>query len=288
MIDLHTHTTASDGRCSPAELVARARTAGVTVLAVTDHDTVAGCAATEAACAEAGIEFVPGIEVTAVVDGLDVHVLGYFIDVTSDGLLTSLAAQRQHRIERFRLMVVRLASQGIVLDAEAVLQPALDDPSRSVGRPWLARALVDAGHVRDTGEAFDRWLATGRPGFVERTGADPRAVIEWIHEAGGLASLAHPGLLRRDDWIPRFAADGLDALEVYHTKHDAAVTARYLQLAQTLNLAVTGGSDYHADDAHGPGGPGSVSLPRDAFESLRECCLARRETAFMNAAGPGI
>jgi hypothetical protein len=287
VIDLHTHTTASDGRCGPTELVARARAAGVSVLSVTDHDTVAGCGEAEAACAKAGLEFVPGIEVTAVLEGLDVHVLGYFIDTASEMLLAALAVERQHRIDRFRVMAARLAEQGITIDAEAVLQPALDNPSRSVGRPWLARALVEGGHVHDTAEAFDRWLATGRPAFVPRAGAEPEAVFAWIHEAGGVASLAHPGLLRRDEWIPRFARGGLDAIEAYHPKHDAEATARYLERAQDLGLVVSGGSDYHADEQHGAG-PGCVVLPREAYDALQACCRARREAASTNAAGPGI
>jgi hypothetical protein len=269
VIDLHTHTTASDGRCSPAELVARAASAGVDVIAVTDHDTVAGCEPAAAACAGAGIEFVPGIEITAVLERIDVHVLGYFIDPHRPSLLSFLTSQRQSRMTRVRHMIHRLAEHGIVLDADAVLQPGVDDPSKAAGRPWIARALVAAGHVTDTNEAFAVWLARGRPAFVPRLGALPEQVIAQIHEAGGVASLAHPGLLARDAWIPAFAAAGLDALEAYHSKHDPATTDRYVRLAADLGLQVSGGSDYHADDSHGPGGPGSVSLPREHYERLR-------------------
>ena len=143
MIDLHTHTTASDGRCSPAELVARAAAAGIRVLAVTDHDTVAGCEAAEAASSAAGIEFVNGVEITAIRDGGDVHVLGYFIDRHSPSLLAFLATQRQRRIDRVRQVIERLASFDIQLDADLILQPGIDDPAKSVGRPWIARALVE-------------------------------------------------------------------------------------------------------------------------------------------------
>jgi predicted metal-dependent phosphoesterase TrpH len=268
VIDLHTHTTASDGRCSPAELVHRAADAGVTVLSITDHDTVAGCEAARRACHDARVEFIPGIEITAVVDGADVHVLGYFIDLHSAGLLGFIAEQRLRRIERARLMIDRLAAAGIVLDADAILQPALDDPSKAAGRPWIARALVAAGHVADTSEAFDRWLTRGRPAFVERLGVLPEEVFARIHVAGGVASLAHPALTARDDLIPQFAAAGLDALEAYHTKHDLAATTRYLALAAQLGLVVSGGSDYHGDDTHGAGAPGSVSLPRPEYERL--------------------
>ena len=269
MIDLHTHTTASDGKRAPADLVACAADAGVTVLSVTDHDTVAGCAAAAAAAAVRRIEFVPGIEITAIDGETDIHVLGYFVDVRSAALLDFLAEQRRRRLDRLRQMVGRLARHGIELDADAIVQPALDDPSKSAGRPWIARALVAGGHVATLDEAFDRWLERGAPAFVPREAAAPEEVVARIHEAGGVASLAHPGLLGRDEWIPAMAASGLDAIEAYYIEHDEAQTARYLQLALRLGLAVSGGSDYHADDAHGAIRPGSASLPREAYEALK-------------------
>jgi len=268
MIDLHTHTTASDGRCAPAELVARARAADVTVLSVTDHDTVAGCGEAQAACERAGIEFVPGIEVTAVREEVDVHLLGYFIDPQSPSLLRFLAEQRQRRVDRIARMIRRLAELGIVLDGDAILRPALEKAGTSVGRPWIARALVAGGYVADTNEAFAKWLGRGRPAFVAREGAPPADVVSQIHAAGGIASMAHPGLVRRDDWIPGFAASGLDALEAFHSDHDEETTGRYRAMAGNLGLAVSGGSDYHADESHGATQPGSVSLPRAEYERL--------------------
>jgi len=268
LIDLHTHTTASDGRCAPAELVARAAAAGVTVLSVTDHDTVAGCEAAAGACEAADIEFVPGIEITAVRDEADVHVLGYFIDPRSSALRVFLTEQRQRRFDRVGRMIARLARLGLRLDADAILRPAVDDPTRAVGRPWIARALVAAGYVQTTNEAFTSWLSRGRPGFVPREGAAPDNVIARIHDAGGLASMAHPGLIGRDNWIPGLAASGLDAIEAFHTDHDADAIARYRAMAQRLTLAVSGGSDYHGDESHGAAHPGNVSLPRDDFERL--------------------
>ena len=268
MIDLHTHTTASDGRCSPEELVARASAAGVTVLSVTDHDTVEGCAAAAAACAASSIEFVRGIEVTAILDERDVHVLGYFIDVDDLAFLAFLAGQRVKRVDRIRQIVARLAAEGVMLDADAVLKPGLDNPRKAAGRPWVARALVAAGYAADTRDAFERYLVPGRPSFVPRDGASPAEVFARIHAAGDLASLAHPALLKRDDLIPGFAAAKVDAIEVYHSAHTEDDAARYLALAGRLGLATTGGSDYHADESHGPGGPGSVVLPRDAFDRL--------------------
>jgi 3',5'-nucleoside bisphosphate phosphatase len=268
MIDLHTHTTASDGRCTPADLVERAKSAGITVLSVTDHDTVAGCDAARAACADAGIEFVPGIEITAVRDDADVHVLGYFIDPTSPALASFLAAQRLQRLDRVRRMIARLADLGIVLDGDAILQPALDRPGTAIGRPWIARALVAGGHVANTNEAFASWLGRGRRAYVARDGGAPAEVIARIHDAGGIASMAHPGLIAHDEWIPDLVRAGLDAIEAYHTDHDEAATARYRALAGQHNLAISGGSDYHADETHGSVRPGSVSLPRTDYDRL--------------------
>ena len=268
MIDLHTHTTASDGRCTPEELVSRAAEAGITVLGVTDHDTMAGCARARAACARVGIEFVPGIEITAAVGDLDVHVLGYFLDVDSQALQSFLVEQRQRRIDRIEAMVARLAEHGIVLDVKKILNPDLD-PDASIGRPAIARELVASGHVADTSEAFNRWLVRGRPAFVARVAAEPPEVFGRIHDAGGIVSLAHPGLLERDQWIDAYAASGLDALEAYHSDHDEEDTARYLSMAERLGLLVSGGSDFHGDAAHGGGRPGGVTLPRDHYERLR-------------------
>jgi predicted metal-dependent phosphoesterase TrpH len=282
LIDLHTHTTASDGRCLPPELVARAAAAGVTVLSVTDHDTVSGCAEAAAACAGTGISFVPGIEITAVLARADVHVLGYFIDMHAESLQRFLAAQRRSRIERVREMITRLKNFNIHLDADAILKPGLDDVSISAGRPWIARALVEARYVSSTTEAFERWLGRGRPAFIPRAGAAPEAVFDEIHAAGGVASLAHPGLYQQDQWIAGFVESGLDAIEAYHSRHDAGATAKYLQLATRFKLVVTGGSDYHGDPSHGPASPGTVSLPQPAFDRLA-AYASRRATSRATA-----
>ena len=293
MIDLHTHTTASDGRLAPAELIARASDAGVTILAVTDHDTVASSDPAAAAAAAAGMAFVPGIEITAVYDGVDIHVLGYFIDHRSPALLKFLADARRQRLDRAREIIQQLARRGVPLEAGPILQPALDNESASIGRPWIARALVAAGHVPTTNEAFDRWLSPGRPAFVPRVGPSPDMAITRIHDAGGVASLAHPAVTNRADdaWIDDLARSGLDAVEAYHSKHDAEAVAHYLALAARLGLAVSGGSDYHGSDepgtdannnaSHGPAAPGFASLPRDAYDRL----AARRPTMRASASG---
>ena len=268
MIDLHTHTTASDGQCAPLDLVARAASAGVEVLSVTDHDTTSACAPVAAACARAGIEFVPGIEITAVVDGADVHILGYFIDPAAAPLGIFLTEARRMRLDRVRRIIERLAGHGVHLDAEAVLRPGTDDNGKAAGRPWIARALIAGGHVSTVAEAFDCWLARGRPAFVARIGPTPDDVLREIHRANGIASLAHPGLLGRDDLIPGLAAAGLDAIEAYHSKHPHEDTVRYITFADRLGLAVSGGSDYHGDPT-ATVTLGGVGLPRELYDALK-------------------
>src|SRR5262249_34928014 len=150
-------------------------------------------------------------------NGGDVHVLGYFFDRRSPALLQFLERQRQLRVDRVREIVARLAVHGIHLDADAIVKPAVEDPTRSAGPPWIARALIDAGVVADSNQAFDRWLARGRPAYVPRLAASPAEVCARVHDAGGLVSLAHPILVGDDAWIDEAARDGLDALEAYHS-----------------------------------------------------------------------
>lgn len=269
MIDLHLHTTASDGLYPPEALVQQAAAAGISTMAVTDHDTTAAVARTAALCAQAGLTFVPGIEITAVQEGRDVHILGYFLDPDHEGLQGFLERQRANRVARVQAMAERLAVLGVAIDAGSLLEQARHQDGRSIGRPQLARALVAAGHALDTNDAFERWLSRGRPGFLPRSGAPPHEVIAIIHEAHGLASLAHPVLARIDEGIPALRDSGLDALEVYHSEHDEPARARYLGMARRLDLLVTGGSDYHGDPAHGLA-PGTVTLPAVEWERLSE------------------
>jgi predicted metal-dependent phosphoesterase TrpH len=269
VIDLHLHTTASDGRCPPAGIAAVARRAGLSVISVTDHDTVAGLErAAEGASAE-GVRLVPGIEITAVQEDADVHVLGYFFDARDTRLASFLAAQRADRVRRFREMGARLAALGMPIDVEKVIERVEGEGSgRSIGRPLLARALVDAGYLESRRDAFDRYLVEGGPAWVPRRAPSPAEVVGVIHDAGGVASLAHPGLLGHDEWIPPLAAAGLDAIEVYYSDHSPELTIHYRELASRLRLAMTGGSDYHGDAAHGPERPGACVLPADVFEEL--------------------
>ena len=267
-VDLHLHTTASDGRCTPQELVDRAASAGVTAMAVTDHDTTAAVAEVQALAGARGIDAISGIEITAIEAGRDVHILGYFIDPGNPQLVGFLSRQRAERIARVKAVGDRLSQLGVPIDITPMLARAEEDAGRSIGRPQIARAMVAAGHVADTREAFDRWLATGRPAFVPRVGAPPEEVIPLVRGAGGLTSLAHPGQTAIDTRISELCVAGLDAIEVYHPDHDSASTERYRQLASRLGLLVTGGSDFHGDPSHGSE-PGSVTLPDDAWLRFR-------------------
>jgi len=272
VIDLHAHTTASDGQLDPAALVERARAAGVRVLGVTDHDTTAGIAAATAAGAALGVTVVPGIEITAVLDARDVHVLGYFVDPGSTMLAEFLAGQRADRVRRARAIGDRLRQLDCPIDIDALV--AATPRGKSVARPMIAAALVEAGHVGSTKEAFDRLIGEGKPAYMGRYGASPAEVVAIIGRAGGVASLAHPGLLRRDAIIPGLAAAGLTAIEAYHSEHGEEDVARYVALARELDLAVTGGSDFHGDRSHRHAALGSVTLPEDDY--ARFCARAGR------------
>ena len=231
MIDLHLHTTASDGRLRPLALVALAAEVGLRVVSVTDHDTVAGLAEAREAADAHGIRLVNGIEITAVDCGRDVHVLGYFFDAADADLARFLEAQRAARIERVREIAVRLQALDCAIDVEALLAATPSASGRSVGRPLVADALVAAGHAVDRRDAFDRLLGDDRPAFVPRCGPDVARVVEAIAKAGGVASLAHPGLVGVDDRIPGYAASGLPAIEVRHRDHTPSDEARYRRLA---------------------------------------------------------
>ena len=272
MIDLHLHTTASDGRSIPEDLVREVQAAGVEVMAVTDHDTVAGLDRASAAAADAGLTFVPGIEITAVIDGRDLHLLGYFINPADPSLGPFLAAQRLERRRRVDAIALRLEQIGAPIDRTRLIAAAEAPTGRAVGRPLVAAALIEAGHARDVADAFDRYLSEGRPAFVTRVGPSPADVLQMIAGAGGLSSFAHPGKFSRDEVIPGLVEAGLSALEVFHPDHSAADVRRYDDMARRAGLLATGGSDYHGPGSGRTGGLGRVGLPPEAYRAL----VARR------------
>lgn len=270
--DLHLHTRFSDGTYAPEEVVAEARRHGLAAIALTDHDTVEGCAPAAAACAAAGLEFVVGVELTAEQDGRELHLLGYGMEATSPDLLRALARFQNVRQQRIREIVARLNQLGIALTAETVFALA---NCQSPGRPHVARALVAAGVCASLEEAFERFLKKHRPAWVPKFKMSAAEAIALIHEAGGAAVLAHPALNRVDDLIPGFVAAGLDGIECFHTKHPPTIRDRYIGLANRLGALITGGSDCHGMNK---GKPliGTVRLPCVYFEKLQARLTQRR------------
>lgn len=247
--DLHSHTTASDGTQSPSDNVRLAAEAGLAAMAVTDHDTVAGLEEARQAGLKYGIAVVPGVEISTVRDGQDIHVLGYWIDYTDPLLLERLAELRAVRERRNEMILERLRALGLEMTYQDVLD-SLQTVKRgddTIGRPHIADALVRKGYVGTMKEAFDRYLAQGAAAYVNPPRIDPVTAVRWIQEAGGAAVLAHPGLYGLDSLIPELAAQGLAGVEAYHADHTPEQEAHYAVLAAAYGLLVTAGSDFHGE-----------------------------------------
>lgn len=240
--DLHLHSLFSDGTFTPEEIVGHGVRFGHKALALTDHDTVEGCERMATACAAAGIEFIVGTELTAEYGDSELHILAYFVDPKNPKLLAEIAKFQTVRQERIRDMVACINALGVPLKVEDVFALA---NCRSPGRPHVARALVRGRHCRTLDEAFERFLKKNRPAWVPKAKMSALDAIQLIHQAGGLAVMAHPGLNRSDQTIPAIVAAGLDGIECFHTKHPPATAEHYLALARKHHLLVTGGSDCH-------------------------------------------
>jgi predicted metal-dependent phosphoesterase TrpH len=268
VIDLHMHTTASDGTCTPESLVERVWQAGIRTMSVTDHDTMAGVAPATAAAAAYGMAVIPGIEITSVDGGRDVHVLAYFISADAPGLQDLLTSQRRNRIERAREIADRLAALGAPIDVGSLVDAAAKGGGKALARPQIARALIDAGHVGSVAEAFDKYLSESSPAYIPHRGASPADVVALVNAGGGLASLAHPGYTKKDEIIPALVTAGLGAIEVYHSSHDLTQQAHYLALAEHHGVGVTGGSDYHGEGTRRSEFFGVTNLPAAHFDDL--------------------
>jgi predicted metal-dependent phosphoesterase TrpH len=264
--DLHLHTQFSDGTFTPEELVLHAQKHGLACIALTDHDTVEGCARAATACAAVKMEFIPGAELTAEHADTEVHILGYFLDTQNPLLLEKLARFQVDRQNRIHEMCAALNQAGIPLKAEAVFALA---NCKSPGRPHVARALVKEKLIGNLDEAFERYLKKGRPAWVPKTKMSALESVELIHQAGGLAVMAHPGLNRTDEIIPDLVDAGLDGIECFHTKHSTVMAERYLEIAEKHGLLVTGGSDCHGFSKKAPL-IGTVRLPYDHVEKLKQ------------------
>ncbi|MFI5274199.1 MAG: PHP domain-containing protein [Ktedonobacterales bacterium] len=266
-IDLHTHSTASDGLYPPEVLVGLAHAAGVTTLGLADHDTTAGVPAALAAGERLGVRVIPAVEVnTDLAAGRgEAHVLGYFVDVEQPAFQSSLATLREARARRGERMVERLRALGFDITWERVRELA----GGSVGRPHVARALIERGYATDVSEAFDRYLGPGRPGYIARYKLSPGDAVRLIRSARGVAVLAHPGAMKglADEVLPSLLGAGLQGIECYYGQYPPEMVERLLRLADTHGLIATGGSDYHGPNMH-PTPLGGRYVPPEAVEGL--------------------
>lgn len=266
-IDLHSHSLASDGELAPAEVAALARAAGVRVWALSDHDTVAGLPAAADAAERVGLRFVPGIELSAFLGAKEVHVLGHFLDPAHPALRRFEDAVAGHRRRRMEQMLEKLAGLNVSIRAADVERWS---GGKTIGRPHIARAIVEAGYVGTIKEAFDRFLGDGKPAFVPRFRLDVAEAVALVRGAGGTATIAHPGVSRLDARrVESLRAAGVDGVEVFHPDQDPGMRERFLRLAESLDMVATAGSDFH--------GPLVSPDRRFGDVTMREEDLARLE-----------
>jgi predicted metal-dependent phosphoesterase TrpH len=266
-VDLHAHTTASDGALSPRELVRLAARHGVRVLAVTDHDSTEGLPEALDEAAHHGIEIVPGLEINCDVTGAEIHVLGYHVDWSAGWFQEFLREQRAERVGRVHRIVERLTELGMPLTADEVFAICKEG---SPGRPHVAQAMVNRGYVKSVREAFDRWLQAGGPANVPRRRLTPVEAVRVIRRAEGVPVLAHPGLARRDELIPELVEAGLAGIETYYPEHSAAQIEGYLATCRRLGLVATGGSDYHGSHTGRATTVGSPAVPAEVADQLKQ------------------
>lgn len=260
------HSSASDGQLRPSEVVFLARQHHLDAIALTDHDCTDGLAEALAAAEEAGVIVLPGVELSTEIDGGELHVLGYLFDPQEAALQEKLYQLRNARRLRAEGMVARLAELGLPISLERVLEIA---GVGAVGRPHVAQALLETGHVATLREAFDRYIGNGGPAYVSRMRLTPPEAIALIHAAGGVAVMAHPIYAPDPDtWIATLAEHGLDGLEVYYPDHDADFTRRMRLLARRHDLIMTGGSDFHRRESDGGVIMGTVKVPPECVMQL--------------------
>lgn len=263
-LDLHVHSTFSDGTFAPEDLVAHASALGLDALAIADHDCVDGIPPALDAASELGLFLIPAVELSCSWQGHDVHVLGYFVDHTDPAFRERLDLLRDARSRRARQIVASLESAGYEVTFDDVMRIAEDG---SVGRSHIARALLERGHVTTVREAFERFLARDRPFYIPKDETAPSEAVTTILEGHGVPVLAHPGVTRVDGLIPELVAAGLRGLEAYHGDHTPQDRERYAAMAADLGLLVTGGSDYHGPGFPNPG-MGQTHVPAEVLPAL--------------------
>ncbi|MBW1988119.1 MAG: PHP domain-containing protein [Deltaproteobacteria bacterium] len=277
-VDLHIHSTASDGSLSPREILAQAASLGLCAVSITDHDTVDGVRDALAHGIPEPLAFATGVEISTVPpepfnQDLTIHLLGYLFDADDPGLDEELRVLKDARANRNPRIIQKLNELGLPISMEEVAEVAGDG---QVGRPHMARVLVDKGLAPDTNAVFDRWLAKGRPAYVDKYRLSVQRAVEVIRAAGGVAVLAHPSSLNMDDstlasFVEALKDMGLAGLEAYYTGHTPAMVKKYRKLARRLSLVVTGGSDFHgaSKPAVSMGsGTGDLFVPFSVYEEL--------------------
>jgi len=266
-VDLHSHTTASDGALAPRQLVRLAAKHGVRVLAVTDHDSTSGLAdAMDEARTLPPLEIVPGLEINCDVPGAEIHVLGYCLDWDAEWFQAFLGEQREERRRRVHRMCERLAELGMPIDPAEIFSLVQEG---SAGRPHVAQAMVNRGYVKTVREAFDRYLSAKGPANVPRKRLTPVEAVRVIRRARGVPVLAHPGLANRDEMIPELVEAGLLGIETYYPEHSSAQTIAYREMCRRLGLVATGGSDFHGPQISRAHHPGFQVVPESAWQELR-------------------
>ncbi len=287
-IDLHLHTTHSDGSCTPAQLIARCRDKGLTCVSIADHDTMTGCEEGRREAQAAGIEFITGVEVSAEFQPGTMHILGYFMNENHPRLKSTLEHIQKARSERNQQITQRLNALGFEVSLEEIIQEVYGTaeipPGKQLGRPHFAHLMIKKGFVKDFDEAFNRYLAKDQPAYVNKSRLTSERAIELIREAGGIASLAHPKQMKLDGEalkteVGKLVDQGLEAVEVYSSCHSQQESSFYLRIARQFLLAVTGGSDFHGTNKSeidvGYMGDG-ITLDYEIVEALRERILQRK------------
>ena len=263
--DLHIHTYYSDSTFSPEEVISHAKAKELSAIAICDHDSVDGvepCVKLGEAC---GIEVLSGIELTIEKPDVEIHILGYLVDQKLEWLKEKLKTIQEYRIKRIHKMVEKLSAQNVFITAEDVFKVA---GKGSVGRLHLARAMINSGGVKTFWDAFDKYIGFGKPSYVPNIRFTPQDAIGMVLDAGGVPVLAHPGIMKRDDYIPELVSYGLKGIEVYHTDHGDIKRKRYEELAASLGLLMTGGSDCHGT-GKGRALIGTVKVPYELVEKLK-------------------
>ena len=274
-IDLHLHTTYSDGSLPPSKVVGLAHQAGVSTLAITDHDITDGIPEAINSGKEQGIEVIPGIEISSRIQSREIHILGYFLDWNDPSFQSRLAKLRETRHTRNSQIVEKLNRLGLSLSYEEVKVAA---GSGAIGRPHIAQVLLSKGYVKSAKEAFDRYLADGAPAYIPRELPDAKEAIAWLRSAGGVSVLAHPNWAKeKGEGIQKFCENlkmqGLQGIEVFYSTHTPRQTSHYLEIARRLELLVTGGSDFHGltkPDIEIGVGRGTLNVPEKLIDQLKE------------------